>query len=322
MMPGNSTAFTDGMTREPVGGLEPPPRDLAKLGAAPSHCAVMRRQTLLWLLPPLAWFFVFMIVPYGLLLYYSLGTVENVTFHPGFTAQNFVRLFTTEPYLSVLLKSLRIGIIAGIGASLFGYPLAFTLAFHVASERARFFVYLLIIAPWWAAYLVKAYAWKTILGSHGLINSALLSSGLISDPLTVLLYNEFSVCLTLIYIFTPFAALSIYASLERIPTSIIESARDLGASSWEIFTRIVWPLSVPGVVAGAIITSSLAFGDFIAPALVGGPSGIMITNIVVNLLGVAFDWPMAASIGVVTIILGMLLISIAQYFEHRGAVRL
>jgi spermidine/putrescine transport system permease protein len=76
------------------------------------------------------------------------------------------------------------------------------------------------------------------------------------------------------------------------------------------------------VVAGAIIASSLAFGDFIAPALVGGPSGIMITNIVVNLLGVAFDWPMAASIGVVTIILGMLLISIAQYFEHRGAVRL
>ena len=134
----------------------------------------------------------------------------------------------------------------------------------------------------------------------------------------MLLYNEFSVCLTLIYIFTPFAALSIYASLERIPTSIIESARDLGASSWEIFARIVWPLSVPGVVAGAIIASSLAFGDFIAPALVGGPSGIMITNIVVNLLGVAFDWPMAAAIGVVTIFLGLLLISIAQYFEHLG----
>jgi spermidine/putrescine transport system permease protein len=222
----------------------------------------------------------------------------------------------------VLLKSLRIGLIAGIGASLLGYPLAFALAFHTTSERARFFVYLLIIATWWAAYLVKAYAWKTILGSHGLINSALLSTGIISEPLTVLLYNEFSVCLTLVYIFTPFAALSIYASLERIPTSTIEAARDLGASTWEIFTRIVWPLSVPGVVAGAIIASSLAFGDFIAPALVGGPSGVMITNIVVNLLGVAFDWPMAAAIGVVTIGLGLALISIAQYFEHKTAVRL
>jgi spermidine/putrescine transport system permease protein len=192
----------------------------------------------------------------------------------------------------------------------------------VSSERVRFLLYLLIIAPWWAAYLVKAYAWKTILGSHGLIKGALLSAGLIDEPLTMLLYNEFSVCLTLIYIFTPFSALSIFASLDRIPASVIEGAKDLGASSWEIFSRIVWPLSVPGVVAGAIITSSLAFGDFIAPALVGGPSGIMITNIVVNLLGVAFDWPMAAAIGVVTIALGLILITIAQHVEHKSSVRL
>ncbi len=310
------------MARETLVVLQSNPRNVPSSRRAPSHRASVRRQTLLWLLPPVAWFFVFMIVPYGLLLYYSLGSVENVTFRPGFSAANFVRLFTTEPYLSVLLKSLRIGLIAGVGASLLGYPLAFALAFHTSSERARFLIYLLIIAPWWAAYLVKAYAWKTILGSHGLINSALLSTGIVSEPLTVLLYNEFSVCLTLVYIFTPFAALSIYASLERIPTSTIEAARDLGASTWEIFSRIVWPLSVPGVVAGAIITSSLAFGDFIAPALVGGPSGVMITNIVVNLLGVAFDWPMAAAIGVVTIILGLLLISVAQYFEHKTAVRL
>ncbi len=321
-MHGTNSGVAGGMAKETLAALRSTPHAASAPRRVPSHRAMVRRQTMLWLLPPVAWFFVFMIVPYGLLLYYSLGSVENVTFHPGFSAANFVRLFTTEPYLSVLVKSLRIGMIAGIGASLLGYPLAFALAFHTRSERARFLVYLLIIAPWWAAYLVKAYAWKTILGSHGLINSALLSTGLIAEPVTMLLYNEFSVCLTLVYIFTPFAALSIYASLERIPTSTIEAARDLGASSWEIFSRIVWPLSVPGVVAGAIITSSLAFGDFIAPALVGGPSGVMITNIVVNLLGVAFDWPMAAAIGVVTIVLGLILISVAQYFEHRTAVRL
>lgn len=291
-------------------------------GDLPSDRATSRRQKLLWIVPPLAWFFVFMIVPYGLLLYYSFGTVENVTFKPGFTLHNFVRLFTTEPYLSVTLKSVRIGIITGIGSSVLGYALAVALAFHVSSVRTRFFLYLLIIAPWWAAYLVKAYAWKTILGSHGIINGVLMSAGIISEPLTMLLYNEFSVCLTLIYIFTPFAALSIYASLERIPASIIECAKDLGASGWEIFRRVIWPLSIPGVVAGAIITSSLAFGDFIAPALVGGASGIMITNIVVNLLGVAFDWPMAAAIGVVTIIIGLVLLSIAQHIEHKTSVRL
>lgn len=303
--------------------IESPAAMRASLPAElPSYAATIRRQRLLWILPPLAWFFIFMIVPYGLLLYYSFGTVENVTFKPGFTLHNFVRLFTTEPYLGVLLKSVRIGLVTGIGASILGYPLAMALAFHVSSARTRFFLYLLIIAPWWAAYLVKAYAWKTILGSHGIVNGALMAAGLTSEPLTFLLYNEFSVCLTLIYIFTPFAALSIYASLERIPASLIECSKDLGASGWEIFRRIIWPLSVPGVVAGAIITSSLAFGDFIAPALVGGASGIMITNIVVNLLGVAFDWPMAAAIGVVTIVIGLVLLSVAQHIEHKTSVRL
>jgi spermidine/putrescine transport system permease protein len=148
-----------------------------------------------------------------------------------------------------------------------------------------------------------------------------MSVGLIRVPLTLLLYNQFSVALTLIYIFTPFAVLSIYAQLERIPTSLIEAARNLGANDWEVFRRLVVPLSAPGIVAGAVITFSLSFGDFVAPALVGGPDAVMISNIVVNLLGVAFDWPMAAAIGIVVIVFALSLISIAQYLEARAAVR-
>jgi spermidine/putrescine transport system permease protein len=126
----------------------------------------------------------------------------------------------------------------------------------------------------------------------------------------------------LIYIFTPFAVLSIYAALERIPTPIVEAAADLGASGWEIFRTLILPLSLPGVIAGGIITFSLAFGDFVAPALVGGADSVMISNIVINLLGVAFDWPMAAAIGVVIIAFGISLISASQYLEKRGSVRL
>ncbi len=281
-----------------------------------------RRQLLLWLVPPLCWFTIFMLVPYVMLFYYSLGSMDYMTFKPGLSSANFVKVFTTQPYLGVLLKSLKIGVITAIGSTIVAYPVAFCLAFHTRSRQAKFLIYLLVIVPWWAAYLVKAYAWKTILGANGIVNSVLLSLGLIEKPLTLLLYNQFSVALTLIYIFTPFAILSIYAQLERIPTSMIEAAKDLGASGWEIFARLVLPLSLPGVVAGAIITFSLSFGDFIAPALVGGPDAVMISNIVVNLLGVAFDWPMAAAIGIVVIGFGLALISVASHLEHRVAVRI
>ena len=280
-----------------------------------------RRQLLLWLVPPLLWFAVFMVIPYCLLFYYSLGSTDYMTFKPGFSLANLARVFQTEPYLSVLLKSARIGAMTAIGATILAYPVAFCLAFHTRSARSKFIIYLLVIVPWWAAYLVKAYAWKTILGTSGILNALLLNLHLINEPLTLFLYNPFSVVLTLVYIFTPFSILSIYAQLERIPTSMLEASSNLGATTFETLTKLVIPLSLPGVVAGAIITFALATGDFIAPALVGGPDALMISNVVINLLGVAFDWPMAASIGIVVIGIGTALISVAQYLEHRAQVR-
>jgi spermidine/putrescine transport system permease protein len=289
------------------------------VAAAPSHRRRQRREMLFWLMPPLAWFGVFMLIPYAMLFYYSLGSVDYMTFRPGFSAANFVRVFTTEPYLGVLLKSIKLGLITAVGSAVLGYPVAFCMAFQTRSPVRRFQLYLLVIVPWWAAYLVKAYAWKTILGTNGIINQGLAMIGLHS--LTVLIYNQTSVALVLIYIFTPFAVLSIYASLERIPTNLLEAAANLGASSWEIFRRIILPLSLPGMIAGAIIAFSLSFGDFVAPALVGGADAVMISNIVINLLGVAFDWPMAAAIGIVVIAFGLTLISISARVEQRGAVR-
>jgi spermidine/putrescine transport system permease protein len=291
------------------------------MSAAASTARQDRRQLLIWLLPPLLWFTVFMLIPYCMLFYYSLGSTEYMTFKPGFSPANLIRVFRAEPYLSVLLKSARIGAFTAIGATILAYPVAFCLAFHTRSARAKFVIYLLVIVPWWAAYLVKAYAWKTILGTNGIINALLLDLHIIHEPLTLILYNQFSVVLTLVYIFTPFSILSIYAQLERIPTSIIEASSNLGATTFETLTKIIIPLSLPGVLAGAIITFALATGDFIAPALVGGPDAVMISNVVINLLGVAFDWPMAASIGIVVIGVGTALISVSQYLEHRAQAR-
>lgn len=281
-----------------------------------------RRRMLLWLMPPIAWFSIFMLVPYGLLFYYSLGHSEDMKFTPGLSLANFARVFTDEPYLSVIVKSARIGLMTSLLSALVAYPLAFALAFHTRSAAVKFALYLLVIVPWWASYLVKAYAWKTILGTSGILNATLQGLGLTDEPVRLFLYNEFSVVLTLTYIFTPFAVLSIYAQLERVPTSLIEAARNLGAGGWEIFFRIVLPISVPGIIAGSVITFSLAFGDFVAPVLVGGSDSIMISNIVINLLGVAFDWPMAAAIGLVIITLGLALISLTGWLEEKTQVRL
>lgn len=283
---------------------------------------VERRRMLLWLLPPVAWFTVFILVPYGMLFWYSLGHTEDMRFVPGFSLANFVRVFTDEPYLSVILKSARIGLITAVLSAIVAWPLAFVIAFHARSASVKFALYLLVIVPWWASYLVKAYAWKTILGTNGILNTTLQGLGLTDEPVRLFLYNEFSVVLTLTYIFTPFAVLSIYAQLERIPTSLIEAAKNLGAGGWEIFWRIVLPISVPGIIAGGIITFSLAFGDFVAPVLVGGSDSVMISNIVINLLGVAFDWPMAAAIGLVIITLGLGLISLTGWLEEKTKVRL
>jgi spermidine/putrescine transport system permease protein len=289
--------------------------------AARSARRLERRRLLFWLLPPLAWFTAFMLIPYAMLLYTSLGHVDDMRFIPGLSFDNFVRVLTVDPYMSVIIKSARIGLMTSVLSAIVAYPLAFYLAFHVRSERLKFLVYLLVIVPWWASYLVKAFAWKTILGSGGILNAALQGVGLAHEPVRLFLYNEFSVVLTLTYIFTPFAVLSIYAQLERIPTSLIEAARNLGADGWTIFRRIILPISVPGVIAGGIITFSLAFGDFVAPVLVGGPDSVMISNVVINLLGVAFDWPLAAAIGIVIITLGLVLISASGWLEEKTQTR-
>ncbi|MFT3732155.1 MAG: ABC transporter permease [Hyphomicrobium sp.] len=298
--------------------FEPVAESAAKIRSARS---IERRRMMLWLLPPVVWFTIFMLIPYAMLLYTSLGHVDDMRFIPGLSFDNFVRVFTVDPYLSVIVKSARIGVMTAVLSSIVAYPLAFYLAFHVRSSRLKFLLYLLVIVPWWASYLVKAYAWKTILGSGGILNVGLQNLGLVHEPVRLFLYNEFSVVMTLTYIFTPFAVLSIYAQLERVPTSLIEAARNLGADGWMIFWRIILPISVPGIIAGAIITFSLAFGDFVAPVLVGGPDSVMISNVVINLLGVAFDWPMAAAIGLVIITLGLLLISASGWLEEKTQTR-
>jgi len=281
-----------------------------------------RRRLMFWLGPPLIWFSLFMILPYGIMLYYSFGSINYIDFHPGFSLANYAKLFTDDPYATILLRSLRVGIFTAILSTIIAYPLALFMVFHVRSQRAKSIMYLAVILPWWASYLIKAYAWRTILGSNGVLNTTLQSLGLIDEPLQIFLFNQFSVVLTLTYIFTPFAVLSIYAALERVPSNILQAGKDMGATDWELFRRVIFPISVPGIIAGATITFSLGFGDFIAATLVGGSQSVMIAGVVINLMGAAFNWPLGGAIGLVVVIFSSIMMALLHYFEHKTTVRL
>ncbi len=178
-----------------------------------------------------------------------------------------------------------------------------------------------MIIPLWVSYLVRAYAWKTILGSDGVLNTLLQYTGVVHHPVEFLLYSPFAVVLTLTHIYTPFAFLPIYAALEHIPRNLVEASADLGASGFRIFRTVILPLALPGVLAGATFAFVLSLGDFLAPLLLGGPSGIMISNVVVSLFGAAYDWPLGAAISLSMLIFVVLLLMATERLEKRWSFR-
>jgi spermidine/putrescine transport system permease protein len=268
--------------------------------------------------PPLVWVVVFLLMPYALMFAYSFWSVsaaQNIVHSWSFG--NYAELLSRPVYRQTLLRSAWIAVRVTVFSLLLGYPLAYLLSFH--AMRKKNVLYQLVIIPLWVSYLVRAYAWKTILGTEGVLNTVLQFAHLSNHPLGFLLYSPFAVVLTLTHIYTPFAFLPIYASLEHIPRNLVEASNDLGASRMQTFRRVILPLSLPGVLAGATFAFVLSFGDFLAPLLLGGPSGIMISNIVVNLFGASYQWPLGAAISFCMLSLVLLLLWISGRLEKRWA---
>jgi len=271
-------------------------------------------------LPPLLWVAVFLLVPYALLLCYSFWSVSpSQTITHSWTLDNYRELFRVNVYLQTLFRSMWIAARVMIFSLLLGYPLAYYLSFYAGARKDLF--YQLVIIPLWVSYLVRAYAWKTILGSDGVLNTLLQYLHLTKHPLEFLLYSPFAVVLTLTHIYTPFAVLPIYAALEHIPRNLVEASSDLGASPLQTFWRVIFPLSIPGVLAGATFAFVLSLGDFLAPLLLGGPSGIMISNIVVSLFGSAYNWPLGAAISLCMLLLVVSLLFLSEKLEKKWSFR-
>lgn len=270
-------------------------------------------------LPPLLWVGLFLLLPYALMFAHSFWAVrEGVVVHE-WNLQNFKTLYSNPVYFAVLLRTMRIAVSVTLCSLLLGYPLAYYLSFHAGARKEL--LYQLVIVPLWVSYLVRGYAWKTILGSEGVLNGFLQYLHLTHEPVAFLLYSPFAVVLMLTHIYTPFVFLPIYASLEHIPRPFVEASQDLGAGSAQTFFRVILPLSMPGLLAGATFVFVLSLGDFLAPLLVGGPSGTMIANVVQSLFGAAFDWPLGAAIAVCILIITISLLFLSERVEKRWSFK-
>jgi spermidine/putrescine transport system permease protein len=270
-------------------------------------------------LPPLLWVGIFLLLPYALMLMHSFWLVRDGFIVHQWNLHNYATLFSNPVYLQVLLRTMRIAAAVTFCALLLGYPLAYYLSFHSGARKEL--LYQLVIVPLWVSYLVRGYAWKTILGSDGVLNGFLQYVHITHEPVGFLLYSPFAVVLMLTHIYTPFVFLPIYAALEAIPRPLVEASQDLGANPAKTFVRVILPLSLPGLLAGATFAFVLSLGDFLAPLLVGGASGTMIANVVQSLFGAAYDWPLGAAVSVCILLITLSLLSLGEILEKRWAFK-
>ena len=264
--------------------------------------------------PGLLWLLVLMVIPCLLifvLAFFVRGTYGGVDWNIA-TLENFRRAF--DPlYATIMWDSFRIAGLATIFALLIGYPAAY--AISKAPERVQTTLLFLAILPFWTNYLIRTYAWIVLLNPAGLVNTLLQAIGL---PPASLLYNEFAVVLGLVYNYTPFVILAVYASLQRLDPSYAEASRDLGATAATTFWRITLPLTAPGVAAGAVFVFVLSVGNFVTPDLLGGGKLQMAGNLIYDQFLTARDWPFGATLSAFLITVMLILLFIQGWLSKRA----
>jgi len=283
----------------------------------PDRLAGSRRLQLAVIgLPVALWILWWLGGSYFTLLIQSFWVTDGFSVKPLWNLDSYIKIFSQDYFLKTLAKSFLIAGVTVLVATLLAFPVAYFITFKMT--RRKSLGYVMVIVPLWVSYLVRAYAWKVILGEQGFLNTALMNVGLIHEPLTFLLYSPFAVILTLTHIYTPFMILTIYAVLEHIPAAYIEASRDLGAGGLRTFIRVTLPLAMPGILAGGLFSFGLAAGDFVAPLLVGGPDAVMISNIIASQFGAANDWPLGAALAAVMLAAMIVVIRLASWVEARS----
>jgi len=244
------------------------------------------------------WMIIFILFPLFLIFLYSItlrnaNEIKTITF----TFENFAKFFNPI-YINVLIRSISIAALSTIICLFIGYPVAYLLT--RINEENKGLLILLFILPMWMNMLLRTYAWMTILGNTGLINSFL---SFLNLPKINLLYNNNAVILGMVYNFLPFMVFPIYTALNKMDRSLIEAADDLGADSFTIFRKVIFPLSLPGVISGLVIVFMPAVSTFVIPRLLGGGKNILIGNLIEKLFLVTRDWNFGAALSMIILII-------------------
>jgi len=241
---------------------------------------------------------------------YSFWKVKEGFIVKEITLINYQEIFTNEIYLFLFGKSLIISLGASILTLILGYPLALYMSRQTG--RIKAILYIFVIIPLLTSYIVRIYAMRLVLGSNGVINGLLLSLGIIREPLQFLLFNNFAIFITLCVILSPFMIMPIFTTLEKIPFNMLEASKDLGASDFETFWNITFPLSLPGQIAGFMFIFILSIGDYLTPILVGGTQGMTISKVIQVNFGFAYDWPLGSALTVILLFTSMLIIFLSS----------
>ncbi|WP_028748358.1 ABC transporter permease [Rhizobium mesoamericanum] len=245
--------------------------------------------------------------------FYSMNGSDIVR---SFSAGNYFEFANNQAYVGVLLHTIWLCGRVALICVLLAYPLAWYV--WQQPEVHRFPLLLVIILPLFMSYIVKLFTMRSLLAVTGLMNELLLDTGLLAKPTTALMFNENAILLTMVVMYLPFVFLPIYLGLERIPESLVQASADLGGTQATTFRHVVWPLSVPGVVSGAIFAFVLSLGDYVTPQMVGGPNGFTFGRVIFSQFGAAYNWPLGAALAVVLVVVSGAAILSAGLVSKKG----
>ncbi len=288
---------------------------------------MIRRIALI--LPPYLWLLLLFLVPFGIVLKISLSdlAMARPPYLPQYDPEagiwdlirqldfeNFVFLTQDNLYWKAYLSSLQIAVLSTFFTLMVGFPIAYGMA--RSPEHWRPTLMMLIILPFWTSFLIRVYAWMGILRNEGYLNQFLMSTGIISDPLTILNTN-LAVYIGIVYTYLPFMVLPIYATLEKLDDSLIEAAEDLGCTRTQAFWLVTAPLSKPGVIAGCFLVFIPAIGEFVIPALLGGSDTLMIGKVLWEEFFSNRDWPVASAVAIILLLILIIPIILFQRNEQK-----
>ena len=269
------------------------------------------------LTPGVLWMLAFLVVPLLMMVYVSFWTQTTFAINSELTTKSWVTFFSSDTYFSALLRTLRLWLTVLFLTFLIGYPAALFIGQFVRNKTLQTVLLVTCVIPFWTSFLIRVLAWRPMLGKEGAINIVLQKLGLITQPIEVLLFTELSVVIGMLQIYVVFMVGPIAFMLARIDNSLLEAARDLGASPGMIFRKIIFPLSLPGVVVGAIFVSVMVLGEFATASALSGRKVNMLGNIIVTQVG-SLKWAFAAVIGVVlTVVMAIVITGLLRIVNLR-----